>query len=237
MSNSRYRGLIWLGVLFSFLCLSSKSNAALVAHWNFDEGSGTQVLDTVSGLNGTLSLTGATWESVGRVGGAINLSRAANGWVTMGDALNLGTGPYSFVVWVKTSTTDSSTAVLSKHWSTIPAGYFIGINENGSYSAPDKAWFYNYFNGQEPISSTSVNDDRWHQIIGVRGNGEVKIYVDGLLENSKTDQGLTNPPPGTPFLVGGYSVGGNPLATYTGLIDDIQVYTHMLDGPGSAMAL
>ena len=223
---------IWLVILFSFCWFPATGHAALVAHWTFDEAGGsTQVVDTVGGLIGNLSATGASLVSGGKAGGALSLSRGANGLVTMGDVLNLGTGPYSFVVWVKTSTTEASTAVLSKHWSTIPAGYFIGINTSGSYGAPNKAWYYNWSNGLEPISVTSVNDDEWHQIVGVRGNGVLKIYVDGLpVESSQTDQGLNDPPPGTPFLVGGYydSDIGNPLATYTGLIDDIQVFNHNL---------
>jgi len=236
---------ILLMVLFFFCLLPVGSQAALVAHWTFDEGSGTQVVDTVGGLIGTLSATGATLVTGGKAGGALSLNKADTGYVTMGDVLRLGTGPYSFVVWVKTSTTDPTTAVLAKHWSGSPSSYFIGINHNDAYGADNKAWFYNLSPEKTPFSDTSVNDDQWHQIIGVRGNGEVKIYVDGLpVESSQLDQGLDNPPLGTPFLVGGYSVGGNPVSTYTGLIDDIQVYSHMLtdvevqwlyDHPGQAL--
>jgi len=220
---------ILLLVLFSFCLLPVDSQAALVAHWTFDEGSGTQVVDTVGGLIGTLSPTGATLVSGGKAGGALSLSKAATGYVTMGDVLNLATGPYSFVVWVNASTTEPSTAVLTKHWAGSTSGYYIGINSGNTYGAANKAWFYNLSPENSPVSTSSVNDDQWHQIIGVRGNGTVKIYVDGLpVESSQIDQGLNNPPPGTPFLVGGYSVEGIPLATYTGLIDDIQVYNHML---------
>jgi Concanavalin A-like lectin/glucanases superfamily len=45
----------------------------LVAHWPFDEGSGTMVLDhSGNGLNGTL--VGGTWISAGRFGGALQLA-------------------------------------------------------------------------------------------------------------------------------------------------------------------
>lgn len=209
--------------------LQGDGQARLVAHWTFDEGSGTEVRDTVGGLIGDLSAAGASLVSGGKAGGALSLDKGTGGYVTMGDVLRLGAGPYSFVVWVKTSTTDTDTAVLSKHWSGSTSGYFIGINSNGSYGAANKAWFYNWYNGWEPLSSTTVNDDQWRQIVAVRGNGFVRIYVDGLpIESTQTDRGLNDPPEGTPFLVGGYSVGGNPLATFTGMVDDLQVYDHAL---------
>ena len=220
---------IWLMLLFSCFWFPVDGRAALVAHWTFDEGSGsTQVVDTVGRLVGDLSATGASLVSSGKAGGALSLSKASSGYVTMGDVLRLGSGPYSFVVWVKTSSAEAITVVIARHEGGNPSGYHISINENGDYGLPGKAWFYNYYNGLEPISATSVNDDQWHQIIGVRGNGVVKIYVDGLpVENTQPDQGLTDPPSGTPFVVGGY-FDGTIQSTYTGLIDDIQVYNHDL---------
>jgi Concanavalin A-like lectin/glucanases superfamily len=175
----------------------------LVAHWTFDEAGGsTQVVDSVGGIIGNLSATGASLVSGGKAGGALSLSKVDTGYVTMGDVLSLGTGPYSFVAWVKTSTKVPGTFVLAKHSSGTPSGYLIGINKDGDYGADNMAWFYNYSDGL--ISTTSVNDDQWHQIVGVRGNGVLKIYVDGLpVESSQADQGLTDPLSGTPFVVGG----------------------------------
>lgn len=189
-------------------------------------------MDTVGGLVGDLSATGAALVSGGKAGGAVSLDKGTGGYVTMGDALNLGTGPYSFVVWVKTSTLDSDSIVLAKHLSGVVAGYVVGMNEGNTYGAPNKAWVYNVSPGTSPFSTTSVNDGQWRQIVGVRGNGLVKIYVDGLpVENSQIDQGLNDPPAGTPYIVGGISNGGNPVAYYTGLVDDIQVYNHALTDP------
>jgi len=219
---------IWLAFVVICCWPANEIRAALVAHWTFDETSGSTAHDTVGSYHGTL-VGGAIWvPSGGRSGGAISLARTSGDYVTMGDVLNLGAGPSSFVAWIKTTTTDTDTFVLAKHWSTFTSGYIIGINLNGSYGASNKAWFYNYYNGDEPISTTSVNDDQWHQIIATRGNGQVKIYVDGLpVEDSKTDNGLNDPPAGTPLVIGGYFYGA-PISTYTGLIDEVRIYDHML---------
>ena len=194
MGRERKAFSIIMAVLFSFCLLAVEGQAEIVAHWTFDEAGGsTQVVDTIGGLVGNLSTTGATLGSGGRVGGALSLDKGTGGYVTMGDVLNLGTGPYSFVVWVKTLTQGSDSIVMAKHSSNVVAGYLIGMNEGNTYGAPNKAWFYNVSPGTSPVSTTSVNDGQWHQIVGVRGNGLVKIYVDGLpVENSQIDQGLND---------------------------------------------
>jgi hypothetical protein len=189
MNCRRYVGLLWIGVLYSFLCWLSESNAALVAHWTFDEAPGeTRLVDTAGGLVGNLSPSGATLVSGGKAGGALSLTKGDGGYVTMGDILNLGTGPYSFVTWVKTSTMESDSIIMAKHSSGVVAGYLIGVNDGNTYGSTNKAWFYNVSTAASPFSTTSVNDGQWHQIVGVRGNGFVKIYVDGLpVENSQID--------------------------------------------------
>jgi hypothetical protein len=246
MGSWKTKCLFRLVSLIAFFLMPCTGQAGLLAHWTFDETPGaTQVVDAAGGLVGTLSATGAALVSGGRDGGALSLDQGTGGYVTMGDVLSLGTGPYSFVVWVQTSTQASDSIVMAKHSSGVVAGYLIGVNEGNTYGAPDKAWFYNVSPGDSPTSTTSVNDGQWHQIAGVRGDGLVQIYVDGLpVENSKDDQGLNNPPAGTPFLVGGISSGGTPVAYYTGLVDDIQVYDHALpdsevqwlfDHPGRAV--
>jgi hypothetical protein len=216
MGWSKKHCLIGIFVLLAVCQLPAAGRAALVAHWTFDEAPGaTQVVDTVGGLEGNLSATGATLVSGGRSGGALSLDRGTGGYVTMGDILNLGTGPYSFVVWIKTSSGDSETAIVTKHWATVTAGYYIGLNEGNTYGSSGKAWFYNLSPASSPISSTDVNDGSWRLIIGVRGNNQVKIYVDGVpVESVQVDQGLGNPPTGTAFMVGGYtSSGGAPVST------------------------
>ncbi|MDD3816153.1 MAG: LamG domain-containing protein, partial [Desulfocapsaceae bacterium] len=236
---------IWMILLLSFSCFPLSSQAALLAHWTFDESIGTTAYDSVGGYSGTLAGNAAWMPSSGMAGGAISLASATSDYVNMGDVLPLGAGPASVVLWIKTTTTDPDTLVLSKHWSGSTSGYFVGINSSNSYGTADKSWFYNFHNGNEPISTSSVNDGQWHQIIATRGNNEVKIYVDGTpVEDTKTDDGLNNPPAGTPFLIGGY-FDGSPQSSYTGLVDDVQIYNHMLsdteiqwlyDHPGQAPA-
>jgi len=208
---------------------ATMSHAALVSHWTFDESSGTTATDSAGAFNGTLS-GGATFVPGGISGNAISLAEISNSLVNMGTSFpGFTTGDFSIMTWVKTTSTDPDTIVVGKHEGGQFAGYFIGVNQNNVYGAPNKGWFYSASSaGNGPTSTTTVNDGAWRQIVGVYTAGSTAlIYVDGApLEDSKTANVMNANT--APFLIGGFSQSGNPTATYTGLVDDVQVYSHAL---------
>jgi Concanavalin A-like lectin/glucanases superfamily len=225
--------------------------AALLAHWTFDEGSGTVVYDSgPHHYDGTLQ-GDAAFVSGGKSGGAVSLTHAGGGLVNLGTVLNhLAGSSYTISAWVQTSLYDpneTNVAVVTTHqWGTT-AGYFLGVNTTGSggYGAPNKAWFYNLSPSTTPYSTTTVVDGAWHQLVGVRNtsSGMISLYVDGAFQSQYPDQGLPNVPDGTPLLFGGLDHDG-PTNLYTGLIDDVQFYssalsdsqiTYLYQHPGSTI--
>src|SRR5687768_2102092 len=62
----------------------------LAAAYSFDEGAGTAVGDS-SGNAHTGTITGATWTTTGRFGGALSFD-GTNDWVTVADAASLDLG-------------------------------------------------------------------------------------------------------------------------------------------------
>jgi hypothetical protein len=219
-----------LGILWGV----GAAQANIMAHWTFDEGSGTVAHDSIGGYNGNLSAAGATW-STGISGGAISLTASQGGMVNMGTVLNnLAGTPYTIAAWVNTTVADeTSQVVVGSHQSTVVAGYILGVNSSagGGYGEIGKAWFYNAGTGViSPKSSITVVNTGWHQLVGVRGGGTVSLYVDGVFQASYADQGLGNAPAGTPLLFGGIRQAGSNdlLSYYTGLIDDVQFYNTAL---------
>jgi cysteine-rich repeat protein len=202
------------------------ANAALVAHWKFDEASGPTATDVVGGFNGTLAGSATFVPGAGVSGGAISLNAVTGDLVNMGDVLSFGTGSFSVSVWVKTAGTGQLFPV-AKHQSGFGNGYFININGTGGAGAPGKAMFYVSSAGDAPISTTTVNDNTWHQIVGVFEDGvSRRIYVDGLpVEATSTPLTITTNT--APLLVGGFKTSG-PLPTYTGLVDELRLYDHAL---------
>ncbi len=215
------------------LAFSSGAHAALISQYHFDEVAGPTAFDSAGSFNGTLSLTGATFVPGGISGNAISITQALGGFVNMGTSFpSFTSGDFSIVMWVNTTTTAIDTLALSKHKAGANNGYFFNINPTGGGGLANKASFYvSEFVSQSPTSTTSVNDGLWHQLVGVyTAGGTHSIYVDGLpLESTTISQTVTDL--GAPFLIGGVrEVAGtnNPESRYTGLIDEVQVYSHAL---------
>ncbi|PYJ80444.1 MAG: hypothetical protein DME22_24115, partial [Verrucomicrobia bacterium] len=204
--------------------------AKALAHWKFDETSGTTAHDSAGSYDGTLSSGGASFVPGGISGGALSLSKTNNGFVNMGDVLRLGSGDFSVVAWVKMNPGDTAPSmVLGKQQAGFPNGYLVEINQNGGYAQPNKVYFYDSdYPGQEVTSTTSVNDGNWHQIVGVYVAGANKyIYVDGApAEASNASRPLVVDD--AKFVIGGLDYGGIPGGKFTGLIDDAQVYNYAL---------
>ncbi|MFN0204920.1 MAG: LamG domain-containing protein [Planctomycetota bacterium] len=236
-SNSYWNGLID-DVQFYGHPLSATEVGALaggstlVSHWKFDELEGTFANDTTGAFPGTLS-GGAAFVAGGISGNAVSLSEATNSVVNMGTSFpGFTSGDFTVVAWVKTSTNHTGSFVVTKHTGGSFNGYIVNVNQMGTfddYGAPNKVLFYGSgMPGQELTSTTSVNDDSWHQIVGVyRAGGMSAIYVDGApAELTKAAQTMVANT--APFLVGGFSNAGTPTGTYTGLVDDVQVYSSAL---------
>lgn len=213
------------------LGLSAITMAQPAAWWKFDETSGPTAFATVGGVNGTLN--GASSFAAGISGNAIQLSQAGAGHVNFGNNFGLLGTSYTISYWVKTTTTATDQIVLGKHRAGSFNGYFAGINQNNVYGAPNKAWAYQSSGtGNQPISTTTVNDGTWHHVAiayNVAGNSH-SIYVDGGFAEATTTANPMNAN-GANFIVGGVSNSSltGTLSSFTGLVDDVQIYTTRLD--------
>src|SRR5439155_14637164 len=120
------------------------------------------------------------------------------------------------------------TAILAKHEGGSVNGYFLLVNQGGGGGQNNKASFYaGGLVADSPVSQTSVNDGNWHQVVGVYKSGVNKvIYVDGVAEGTNSAPEINGNT--APFLVGGVNESGAPTGRFTGLVDDVQVYSHTL---------
>ncbi len=243
-SSGRQPFLTAFAIVLTLAASSIATQADILAHWTFDELSGSIAHDSAGSFNGTLSPNGAAFVPSGKSGGAIRLERnlasenlgiySKNGYVYMGNVLDLTSGDFSIVAWVKMSAGDqtSETVVLSKHERWYNNGYIIGINSLGGGGQADKAMFYEGTVAGAPVSTTSVNDGNWHQIVAVYHSGGSKsIYVDGAPAESTQ---ASEPFIGNlaSFMIGGTSDNnGVKQGGYSGLIDDVQIYNNALSDP------
>jgi hypothetical protein len=198
-----------------------------IAHWTFDEGGGSVAFDVIGSADGALAGS-ASLAAVGIAGGALSLDRSTGDYVDMGPVFGFTGGDFSISVWVRTTTQDIESVVVGRHQSGVAAGYFICVNASSSYGEADKAFFYQSPDpGQDPVSTTSVNDDTWHNIVAVyHAGGTAEIFVDGSpAEDAGTSASIS--PVGAVFMVGGITY-SSPTGLFTGLVDDLQLYDHAL---------
>jgi hypothetical protein len=219
-----------LTTIIFLLTITSIGHTSIVAHWMFDEAGGsTTAYDSAGSYDGTL-LGSASFVASGVAGGAISLTESSGDLVDMGNVLGFSYSDMSVSAWIQTTTTESDTFILSKHHATYVKGYLLGVNANGGYGSTSKAWFYNSDQTDtELISTTTVNDGNWHNIVAVYDrDGNKELYVDGSPAEAYNASHPMNTNSGH-FLIGGVTAkDGTLIPTYTGLIDDVQIYDQSL---------
>jgi hypothetical protein len=168
--------------------------------------------------------TGSTWYDLsgyGNNGTLINgVSFNSNGWmsfdgtddrVQLSSAFITGTGDFTVSAFVQKNTTGTNVDYIC-------GNYGSGNNGLELYYYNDKVYFYAA--SALIISNATINNTRWHHIVGVRSGGDGYIYIDGVLDNSG---GLNvNIPGNNPFTIGnGYDYNTEAL---NGSISEVLVY-------------
>ncbi|KON88126.1 hypothetical protein AF332_15800 [Sporosarcina globispora] len=188
--------------------------AELVAHWKFDEGSGTTVGDSSgNGNTGTL-VNNPTWTDSGK-GGALAFSGGSRAEFNSSVTLNK-TGDESVSFWFKTSQPATSTTSIFRNSNRFTALQLAGGQARAAYwtngSSGYKALYFPW----------TYNDNNWHHYAATYDLAKgLKIYVDGNLVASKaTDVGPLSTV--TDKIVLGATETG--VEGYNGLLDDVRVY-------------
>lgn len=223
-TNSK-AGRLLLGMLLSAITFSARAD--IVAHWKFDEASGTTASDSgPNGFGGTMN-GDAAFVAGGISGNALQVTNAGGGFVRMTGVPDMNGKAFTLSAWVKTSATPHY-IVCGKHFAGVVAGYFLGINAGGGYGTTNKGYLYqSNFPSAEPISTSDVNTGQWKLLTArYEPGGLAKIYVDGVLEATKNPVGIS--PIAVDFVVGGLFVNPAYVNAYEGQIDDVQLYDRAL---------
>lgn len=199
-----------------------------IARWRLD-GNGTE---SIGGININNYGNGATYTTGGIEGGqALTTTPNGGGWAFPGNNSAFaftGSKDFSIVCWVKTSHTGNDSALMGKHTPGTTNGYFLGINQSGPLGAAGKAYFY-VGSSVAPVSLTTVNDNQWHQIVGVYGaGGKTRIYVDGAPSEAITTSPATIVANTSYFTIGALYSANPASSKCPGLYNDVQLYDRAL---------
>ena len=136
-----------------------------------------------------------------------------------GSQFNFGTGVFSLSAWFQTLTIQDG-RILSKTNHEADDGFQLGL----SAAIPK---FYLLDSNPVASSDVTLNDNIWHNLVGIRSGDQLQLYVDGVLEH-------------TVIGVVGYDVSSNNTLKigkrdgtqdlpFQGNIDDIHIYNHALN--------
>jgi len=195
-----------------------------VAHWKFDETTGSTAADDAFSSHGTLfnfPTNDSQW-TTGQIDGALDFD-GVNDYVQISGYKGI-TGPQSRTVsaWIKTSTTGS---IIS--W--------------GSASGNGQKWLIRLdsttgalrtaVQGGSIVGVTDISDNQWHHIAATLNDdgspdvSEIKLYVDGIEEgySSVSDQ-IINTAASNDVVIGAIDSTGY----FNGLIDDVRIYSRAI---------
>jgi len=228
----RPQRLIALG-LASFLACGASAQAALVAHYTFDETSGPTLNDSAGSADGTTT-------DVMFGPGVIGNAGAFNGTtsqVTFGEpaSFDLGSDDFTIAGWFKMPTNTVNGVFGNK-----PLFQNINYSSGGwvfEVGRADRDYagkvFFTVggasFSDTQAFSDNRVDDDAWHWVAVTRAGNDVVMYIDGVLQadaGAVASQTATSPA-GT---IAQFGARGAAQALFDGLLDDWYIYTHALSG-------
>ncbi|MFQ5492566.1 MAG: DUF2341 domain-containing protein [Candidatus Dojkabacteria bacterium] len=199
--------------------------APSVAHWKFDETSGTTAYDSsINGYNGTLTNMAEADHIDGKVGGALDFD-GIDGYVTAGDNLVGLTFPVTVSFWINPDATEGANIFSTDSWNV--AANYAGIaivlsatnqvnlmygDGTGSGSADRRSG----------TTTATLSTGTWHHVTGIiRGATDMEVFINGVssaLTYSGTGGSMVQT--SDPILI------STTVLPLDGQLDDIRVYDY-----------
>ena len=223
------KSLLFMLVFLSVLVLgpaAGTANAALVAHWTFDESGGNTAYDLVGGNHAAVH--GAEW-TTGKIGGALSFDGVGDYLrIPDSDILDI-TGDLTIEAWIKTSQTSDYSRIFSNLPEVSPHnGYALEITSWEDYNGQIR------FYSQESclLSIGRINTGTWKHVRVTLSGTVATIYIDSIFDSS----GNVNVPNANDV---DQMVGASSMLSYffDGVIDDIRVYDHVVPEPATFLLL
>jgi len=194
----------------------------LNASWHFDEGEENTAYDS-SGNDNDGTIYGANWTD-GKFGKALSYD-GSNDYVNCGndESLNITDG-ITIEVWIEVDQVDPISG-SGQHIIRKEGAWAFGIGPSGRIG-----WWLNNATcwvGSWSFSSTTINANNLHHIIGIRDDDTMKVYIDNTQDQN------------TQTITGSLSVNSNNVVIgrfnesidyeqFKGIIDELRIYERAL---------
>jgi hypothetical protein len=185
--GSIYNVLVYNGLLPAGFVQQIYAYTGLIGHWKLNETSGTTATDATLIVNNGTFTNGVLLAATGPYPGAGDKSAdfdGSNDYVaTTNEYYYDLAGPMSVAAWIKVDTfTDQWQAIVTKG---------------------DTAWRLTRDNNNSTVrfscsglstsgvaSTIAINDGAWHHVVGVYTGSQLRMYIDGVLNNSVNSTGV-----------------------------------------------
>jgi beta-galactosidase len=155
--------------------------------------------------------------------------------ILVGDKSNLeGLEQLTVAAWVKTSNPSGNRSIVAKHFREDPPPSYIlrtyHDDNSGRVSFGVKTGSSGRLLSNEIISSKTIADGQFHFVVGTYDGAEMKLYVDGEAEASKSLSGIIQDSE-YPVVIGNAGTAQGEIAprpSFDGLIDDVRIYDRAL---------
>ncbi len=208
---------------------STGLSCGLVGYWTFDgkdiNTNGVLLDKSGNGKNAyKVNISTTTLNAPGKIGQGANFDGV--GYVSVGDNFDLIGSPFTLAAWIYpksyAGTSSNTPGVIDKLWTggnyrlNVPSGVVsFGIrSSDGTF---------------ESVSGTGNSAPlfKWTHVVVTYDNVATgKIYVNGVLNNSKTNFTVSRGDTTAPLLIGSNS--NNPNSNFNGKIDDVRIYNRVL---------
>ena len=196
-----------------------------MSQWNFSEGSGCVANDSYGINNGILKNNcpsiSPSWV-IGKIGNALSFNGSSNN-VSVNNSANLNfTTSMSVSAWIK--------------WNIVPStgmAYATIVNKNGDsqyrlqHNATNSKFEFGIktnTGGSYLTSITTPTDGVWYHLVGTWDGAFVKIYVNGVLEQTTGRTGVI-PGSSVPLKIGSSSLDAR---WFNGIIDEVNLWDRAL---------
>jgi hypothetical protein len=197
--------------------------ANLVAAYDFNEGTGTNLTDRSPQANHGV-VSGATWVGQGKFGGALNFD-GVDDWVTVASSssLNLTTG-MTLEAWV------FPTAIGAGTWKNVlikerPGGEVYNLYANTDTNTPTVFAVTGSSSSLSRVDGPGILPlNGWTHLATTYDGATLRLYVNGVLSGSELVSGALVTSTGA-LRLGGNSVWGE---FFQGRIDEVRIYSRAL---------
>ena len=156
-------------------------------------------------------------------------------YVDIGNPTNLNTiTNISISAWFKTTSTAGNRVIVGSDDQIQGRRYILRTESSNGI----KLRFFSFSsNGSfdDIIGTTNINDGQWHHVMAINNGTNLKIYIDGVLDNSNTNGNLINTTFATPNInIGRRSYSGIE-GYFDGKIDEVAIWGNDQSANASAI--